>query len=90
MAGGTKAYRYAIRDDLGRTILERYWVPERLSEVRAERAGNTVTLYAAAQVLEQVEVDPAMGPLSLLRWNAESDTPAKPVTHRVPVVDVPF
>jgi len=86
---GRKAYRYAIRDDLGRTVLTGDWVPERLSDVEAERAGNVVTLYDDAQVLGQVEVDPAMGPLRLFRWELTEDAMLPdPVTRPVPVVDV--
>ena len=85
---GRKAYRYAIRDDLGRTVLTGDWVPERLSDVEAERAGNVVTLYDDAQVLGQVEVEPTMGPLRLYRWELTGTGSPDPVTHPVPVVDV--
>lgn len=84
----TKAYRYAIRDDLGRTILHRDWVPAKVSDVEAERAGNIVTLYDNAQVLEQVEVAPEMGPLRLYRWELTGTGSPEPVTVPVAVVDV--
>ena len=61
--------------------------PTRLSDVVCERVGDTVTLYNDTQVLEQVQVDPQVGELYLVRWDLE--VPAAPTTKRVRVAPAP-